>query len=103
MTIICMQVKRCHFPGFTVKNAGGLMWFSMNKNRKKNSRNYRDFNIVLGWPCECHLNRFFKKWKGSMSKFSLLRCDLCIHANTVTNTWHESIKKRCCRLIALYM
>ena len=35
MTIICMQVKRCHFPGFTAKNAGGLMWFSMNKNRKK--------------------------------------------------------------------
>ena len=50
-----MQVKRCHFPGFTAKNAGGLMWFSMNKNR-----DYRDFNIVLGWPCECHLNRFLK-------------------------------------------
>ena len=55
-----MQVKRCHFPGFTAKNAGGLMWFSMNKNRKKNSRDYRDLNIVLGWPCECHLNRLFK-------------------------------------------
>ena len=54
-----MQVKRCHFPGFTAKNAGGLMWFSINKNKKKKElqRLQRPY-IVLGWPCECHLNRF---------------------------------------------
>ena len=78
--------------------------YSMNKNRKKNSRGYRDLNIVLAWPCEFHLNRFFKQWKGSMSKFSLLRCDLCIHTNTVQQIHSVSrLKEKCCCLIALYM
>ena len=56
-----MQVKRCHFPGFTAKNAGGPVVFNEQKQKqKKNHRDYRDLNIVLGWPCECHLNRLFK-------------------------------------------
>ena len=56
-----MQVKRCHFPGFTAKNAGDPVVFNEQKQtKKKNHRDYRDLNIVLGWPCECHLNRLFK-------------------------------------------
>ena len=30
-----MQVKRCHFPGFTAKNAGGLVVFNEQKQKKK--------------------------------------------------------------------
>ena len=55
-----MQVKRCHFPGFTAKNAGDPVVFNEQKLKKKDHRDYRDLNIVLGWPCECHLNRLFK-------------------------------------------
>ena len=30
-----MQVKRCHFPGFTAKNAGGPVVFNEEKQKQK--------------------------------------------------------------------
>ena len=52
-----MQVKGYQFPSFTAKNAGDPVVFNEQKQKKEP---LRDLNIVLGWPCECHLNRLFK-------------------------------------------
>ena len=42
-----MQVKRCHFPGFTAKNAGDPVVFKGQKQKKRTTETITKSNTVL--------------------------------------------------------